>query len=119
MPWLANNEVTIDLPGGIEVVSIITKNSAERLALAPSKEVHAVIRATNVMVAPFAQVMPDEYRREDAVEAYRAFYRGAKARLARWTRRPVPDWWWEGTDTPGSPGAFETPGPTVLNGSHG
>lgn len=28
-----NSEVIIELPGGIEIVSIITKDSAERLAL--------------------------------------------------------------------------------------
>ncbi len=44
-------------------------------------------------LTPFAQAMPEEYRRDDAVEAYRAFYRGAKAHLARWTRRPAPGWW--------------------------
>jgi len=40
--------------------------------------------------------MPAEYRRDDAVEAYRAYYRGAKAHLARWTRRSAPDWWESG-----------------------
>ncbi len=46
-----NSEVIIALPGGTEVVSIITKSSAENLALAPGKEVYAVIKASNVMVA--------------------------------------------------------------------
>ncbi len=46
-----NSEVTIELPGGVEVVSIITKDSAERLGLAPGKEVYAVVKASNVMVA--------------------------------------------------------------------
>lgn len=46
-----NSEVVIELPGGTEVVSIITKASAESLALAPGKEVYAVIKASNVMVA--------------------------------------------------------------------
>lgn len=44
-------------------------------------------------LTPFAQAMPEKYRRDDAVEAYRAFYRGAKAHLARWTRRSAPAWW--------------------------
>ncbi len=46
-----NTEVVIELPGGAQVVSIITKNSAESLGLAVGKEVYAVIKASNVMVA--------------------------------------------------------------------
>jgi len=46
-----NSEVTIQLPGGQELVSVITKSSAERLGLAKGKEVSAVIKATSVMIA--------------------------------------------------------------------
>ena len=46
-----NSEVTIELPGGIEVVSIITKSSAKNLALKKGKEVYAVVKASNVMIA--------------------------------------------------------------------
>lgn len=46
-----NSEVTIELPGGQQVVSIITKYSAESLGLAQGKEVYAVIKASNVMIA--------------------------------------------------------------------
>jgi len=46
-----NTEVIIELPNGIEVVSIITKNSAERLNLASGKGVYAVIKASDVMIA--------------------------------------------------------------------
>jgi molybdopterin-binding protein len=46
-----NSEVVIELPGGLEVVSIITKHSAESLGLAEGKEVYAVIKASNVMIA--------------------------------------------------------------------
>ena len=46
-----NSEVTVELPGGIGVVSIITKESAERLELMPGKEVYAVIKASDVMIA--------------------------------------------------------------------
>ncbi len=45
-----NSEVVIELPGGIEVVSIITKASAESLGLAPGKVAYAVIKASSVMV---------------------------------------------------------------------
>ena len=46
-----NSEVVIALPDGTEVVSIITKHSAEKLGLAVGKQVYAVIKASNVMVA--------------------------------------------------------------------
>ena len=50
-PGAVNTEVTVGLPGGAEVVSIITKASAERLQLAVGKEVYAVIKASDVMIA--------------------------------------------------------------------
>lgn len=45
-----NSEIVVELPGGVEVVSIITKASAENLGLAEGKEVYAVIKATSVMI---------------------------------------------------------------------
>lgn len=50
-PGAVNTEVVVELPGGAEVVSIITKSSAESLGLAVGKQVYAVIKASNVMVA--------------------------------------------------------------------
>jgi len=49
-PGAVNTEVVIELPGGAEIVSIITKESAERLDLAVGKEAYAIIKASNVMV---------------------------------------------------------------------
>ena len=46
-----NSEIVVELPGGIKVVSVITKTSAESLGLAKGKDVYAVIKATNVMIA--------------------------------------------------------------------
>ncbi len=46
-----NTEVVLELPGGIEVVSIITKSSAENLGLVVGKQVYAVVKASNVMIA--------------------------------------------------------------------
>ena len=46
-----NSEVILELPGGTEMVSIITKTSAEGLGLAVGKEVYAVIKASNVLLA--------------------------------------------------------------------
>ena len=49
-PGAVNSEVTIELPGGQEIVSIITKKSAESLGLSKGKEVYAVIKASSVMI---------------------------------------------------------------------
>ena len=46
-----NAEVTLELPGGELLTSIITIASAERLGLAEGKEAYAVIKASNIMVA--------------------------------------------------------------------
>jgi molybdopterin-binding protein len=46
-----NSEVFIELPGDVEIVSIITKTSADTLSLKEGKKVYAVIKASNVMVA--------------------------------------------------------------------
>jgi len=46
-----NSEITMELPGGQEVVSIITKASAERLGLKEGMDAYAVIKASEVMIA--------------------------------------------------------------------
>jgi len=50
-PGAVNTEVLVELSGGETITSIITKESAEKLALAGGKEVYAVIKASNVMIA--------------------------------------------------------------------
>jgi len=45
-----NTEVVVQLAGGEELVSMITKDSAEKLGFKPGKEVYAVIKASNVMI---------------------------------------------------------------------
>jgi molybdopterin-binding protein len=46
-----NSEVTLELTGGIHVVSIITNSSVKGLGLKKGKDAYAVIKASNVMVA--------------------------------------------------------------------
>ncbi|MEH6454280.1 MAG: pyrimidine dimer DNA glycosylase/endonuclease V [Psychromonas sp.] len=42
----------------------------------------------------FPQAMPDNYKiKGDAVQAYRSFYIGEKAKFAKWTKRPLPEWY--------------------------
>lgn len=51
IPGAVNTEVIIEIASGVEVVSVITKESAESLGLKEGKEVYAVIKASSVMVA--------------------------------------------------------------------
>jgi len=46
-----NAEIIIKLPGGEEVVSVITKSSAKALGLKKGLEVVAVIKASDILVA--------------------------------------------------------------------
>jgi len=39
------------------------------------------------------QCMPDEYKCDDSVTAYRNYYMGDKAYFAKWSKRDKPKWW--------------------------
>lgn len=43
-------------------------------------------------LTPFAQAMPYEFKCNDAVTAYREYYKHNKQHIFGWTRRPVPEW---------------------------
>jgi molybdopterin-binding protein len=47
---VVNSEVTIEIPGGQEIVSVITKSSAEELDLKPGRQAYCIIKATNVII---------------------------------------------------------------------
>ena len=46
-----NTEVVVELPGGQEIVSVITKSSAHNLGLAKGKSVYSIIKASHVILA--------------------------------------------------------------------
>ena len=50
-PGVVNSEIIVEIAGGQQIVSIITKTSAEALKLAVGKEVYAVIKSSEVMIA--------------------------------------------------------------------
>ncbi len=50
-PGAINTQVTIELPCGQKIVSVITKESAESLGLKVGSDAYAVIKATSVMMA--------------------------------------------------------------------
>jgi len=43
-------------------------------------------------LTPFAQAMPEEFKCEDGVQAYRNYYKGAKLAFARWKHGGRPSW---------------------------
>jgi hypothetical protein len=50
----------------------------------------------NIPVGYFTQptpAMPDEYKVPDSVQSYRNYYVGAKKTMAKWKKRPIPEWW--------------------------
>jgi len=49
-PGMVNVEVTVELPGGTEIVSVITRTSAENLKLTKGKDVYAIVKASNVIL---------------------------------------------------------------------
>jgi molybdopterin-binding protein len=51
IPGSVNSEITIELPGGQEITSIITKKSVENLGLSVGKTAYAVIKSSEVMIA--------------------------------------------------------------------
>ena len=46
-----NDEVIVEIPGGLEIVSVVTKSSVENLGLQKGAKVYAVVKASNVMLA--------------------------------------------------------------------
>lgn len=48
---MVNAEIVVELPGGTEVTSIITKASAENMKLKEGSEVYAAFKASSVMIA--------------------------------------------------------------------
>ncbi len=46
-----NAEVTLELPGGIQIVSIITMTSVDTLGIKEGREAYAVVKASSVMIA--------------------------------------------------------------------
>lgn len=59
-----------------------------------SEQIQAMFEALpDEKLTPFAQAMPDKYRNENAVEAYRQYYLNEKWYFAEWSPASMPDWW--------------------------
>ncbi len=46
-----NTELVIEVAPGVEITSVVTKSSAERLGMTVGTQAYAVVKANNVMVA--------------------------------------------------------------------
>lgn len=46
-----NTEITLELAPGVRITSVITMDSARRLDLKEGKEVYAVVKSSNVLLA--------------------------------------------------------------------
>jgi molybdopterin-binding protein len=50
-PGAINTEVVLEVSPGVEIVSVITKDSADKLGIAVGKQTYAVIKSSDVMIA--------------------------------------------------------------------
>ena len=50
IPGVVSTEVTLEVAPGVEVVSVITKSSADQMHLSLGKEAYIVVKATDVIV---------------------------------------------------------------------
>lgn len=51
----------------------------------------AINALPSIGLTPFAQAMPDQYKHEDPVVAYRTYYKSKT--FAKWAHGPTPHWW--------------------------
>lgn len=69
------------------------KSQTLRMALYwPPKNIDGVV---SFRVTPFAQAMPVQYKQDNAVEAYRSYYKGEKKAFATWKFTRAPSWFYK------------------------
>lgn len=56
-------------------------------------ELSIIPNIPDIPLTKFVQAMPDKYKEEDPVEAYRAYYICEKGSFAQWKKRNPPNWW--------------------------
>lgn len=52
-----NSEVVVKIAEGVEIVAIVTRQSVEDLGLAPGREAIALIKASNIILAPGGEAL--------------------------------------------------------------
>jgi hypothetical protein len=66
------------------------KNHACERLIDVLKKLPYNIEAGSFTPPPLA--MPEEFKVSDHIESYKNYYKGAKAHFAKWTNRPIPEW---------------------------
>ena len=85
--WLANHALALC----IEYTARFGKTHACEQPIAQMNTLH-MKQFKQDRLTPFAQAMPDEYRNDNTVKAYRAYYHSKQ--FAMWEKgTPAPDWW--------------------------
>ena len=73
----------------------------EKIHITQRKLEHLLIKVpdqiTHDQWTELPQCMPEEYKTNDPMSAYRMFYIYDKSRFAKWTTRPQPLWYWNGS----------------------
>ena len=49
-PGAVNTEIVIEVAPGIEITSVITKSSCDKLGLKPGSKAYAIVKASSVMI---------------------------------------------------------------------
>ena len=50
------------------------------------------LNLSDIGLTSFVQAMPDEYKSDNAMQAYRDYYNGEKAYFAKWKSQIIPPW---------------------------
>ena len=93
--WLLEHGLEIDYQYWIRYKK--KHKSSRILDLIVEKGMDKVLPRSNTeWITTPPQCMPDEYKHEDYITAYRNYYKGAKRYFAKWDKlNNKPDWWTE------------------------
>ena len=93
--WLLEHGLEIDYQYWIRYKK--KHKSSRILDLIVEKGMDRVLPRSNTeWITTPPQCMPDEYKHEDYITAYRNYYKGAKRYFAKWDKlNNKPDWWTE------------------------
>jgi hypothetical protein len=83
--WLRNFVVDLDKERFLRLGNLYTSHKSATVAIElPEPNIN------DIGLTSFVQTMPDKYKSDDVVIAYRKYYRCEKKNFATWKNRPVP-----------------------------
>ena len=86
--WLVSHGMAISE----EYTKRYGKTHASQKVIALCRDLAEDLEFDGFYLTPFPQAMPTEYKGEDPVAAYRAYYIGEKLAFAKWKRGSQPSW---------------------------